>query len=104
MWEEESKLVAFVQGIINRHNGPDNTLFTLSHIPQTNGWVGELYVAPEYRKRGIHIELIDAMKNHIKQNGCLDMRLQVMEDNQHAIRSYDHMNATVLQPATVRCW
>lgn len=45
--------------------------------------------APEYRGQGIGRALVDACLEHVVNEGCLFMRLEVREDNKEAISLYE---------------
>ena len=87
--ETAGKITGFVLGIIDRHN--NDRLYTLSHHSRDHGWVGELYIKPEYRKQGIARELIETISTYFKANGCVNIRLLVMADNTLARDAYEKM-------------
>lgn len=83
----DDKIVGFVQGIIDRHK--DEVLYNLSHKAGDHGWIGELYVSPHFRNKGVGRELIGAMTDYFKKNGCTSVRLHVLAHNKNAIATYE---------------
>ncbi len=52
------------------------------------GMMYHLAVAPEYRRRGIADQLVDALEERLKAKGCIRYYLLVTKDNEEAIRFY----------------
>ncbi len=86
---DNEKIIGFVQGIIDRHK--DDTIYTLTHTPGAHGWIGELYIEPEYREQGIGKQLIEEIAEYFKENGCVNVRLNAMSDNIKAIAAYEKL-------------
>lgn len=87
--EENSKVVGFIQGVIIEHKKGEDKIYDLSHNPSKDGWIGLLFVKPEYRGSGAGQELINKMKEYFKSEGCNSIRLLVLSDNIHAISVYE---------------
>lgn len=87
--EENSKVVGFIQGVIIEYKKGEDKIYDLSHNPSKDGWIGLLFVKPEYRGSGVGQELIDKMKEYFKSERCNSVRLLVLSDNIHAISVYE---------------
>ena len=87
--EIEGKIVGFVLGIVERNE--KDTLYILTHKPGAHGWIGEVFVLPEFRKQGIARKLIDKITSDFKNKGCVNARLYVMADNKLAISAYENL-------------
>lgn len=87
--EIDGKIVGFILGIVERNE--KDTLYILTHKSGAHGWIGEVYVDSEYRKRGIARRLIDKIITDFKEKGCVNVRLYVMADNQIAISAYEKL-------------
>lgn len=85
----EREIIGFVQGIIDRHE--KDLLYQLSHKLGDHGWVGELFVKPEFRSKGVARSLIKKMENYFRKTGCVNIRLCVMADNKIARLAYKRM-------------
>lgn len=86
--EENDSVVGFIQGVIIEHKPGDDEFYDLSHNPSKEGWIGLLFVKPEYRGTGISQQLLDVMKDYFKSQDCTSVRLLVLSDNTHAIEVY----------------
>ena len=86
--EENNQVIGFIQGVIIKHKKGDDEIYDLSHNPSKDGWIGLLFVEPEYRGSGVGRELLDKMKNYFKSRGCTSVRLLVLSDNTHAVSVY----------------
>lgn len=51
--EENGLVVGFIRGMIIEHKPGDDEFYDLSHNPSKEGWIGLLFVKPEYRGTGI---------------------------------------------------
>jgi ribosomal protein S18 acetylase RimI-like enzyme len=87
--EVSGKIVGFVLGIVERNE--KDTLYILTHKPGSHGWIGEVFVLPEFRKQGIARKLIDRITSDFKAKGCVNARLYVMADNKLAISAYENL-------------
>jgi ribosomal protein S18 acetylase RimI-like enzyme len=84
--EENGKIIGFIQGIIN--DNKSDVLYKLSHVPFSDGWIGELYVKPEFRGRGLGKQLIERARQYFRDNGCRFIRLTVLSDNADSVKIY----------------
>lgn len=87
--EIDGKIVGFVLGIVERNE--KDTLYILTHKSGAHGWIGEVFVLPEFRKQGIARKLIDRITSDFKSKGCVNVRLYVMADNKLAISAYENL-------------
>lgn len=55
---------------------------------ETHGYLGFMYVIPEFRGRGINKIILDKLINWAKVKGITDFYLDVYSENQSAIRAY----------------
>lgn len=62
--EEKDQIIGFIQGVIIGHKKGTDTFYDLTHNPSKEGWVGLLFVKPEYRGSGTGQQLLDEMKNY----------------------------------------
>lgn len=53
------------------------------------GYLGFMYVKPEFRGRGLNNLLIDELKKWILSKGITEVRLEVYSYNEAAIRAYE---------------
>ncbi|RSL89893.1 hypothetical protein CEP51_000975 [Fusarium floridanum] len=58
----------------------------------------DLYVAPEYRRRGYARDLIQAIAKEANELGCSRMEWQCYKDNQRALQFYQSLGAKVMDP------
>ena len=86
--EEKNQVVGFIQGVIIEHKKGDDEIYDLSHAPSKEGWIGLLFVRPEYRGNGIGQKLLDKIKEYFKSENCTSIKLLVLSDNEHAISVY----------------
>ncbi|MEI7792850.1 MAG: GNAT family N-acetyltransferase [Candidatus Berkelbacteria bacterium] len=87
--EIDDKIAGFILGIVERNE--KDTLYILTHKPGAHGWIGEVFVSPEFRKQGIARKLIDKITADFKTKGCVNVRLYVMADNKLAISAYENL-------------
>lgn len=87
--EEDGQVVGFIQGVIIEHRKGDDKIYDLSHKPSKDGWIGLLFVKPEFRGSGVGRELLDKMKEYFKSEECTGIRLLVLSDNIHAVNVYE---------------
>ncbi|HUD07568.1 MAG TPA: GNAT family N-acetyltransferase [Candidatus Saccharimonadales bacterium] len=84
--EENGNIIGFVQGIID--NNDKDILYVLTHIPFADGWIGELYVKPEFRGQGIGKQLVAKANCYFKGKGCKYVRVYVLNDNVNTVNIY----------------
>lgn len=54
-----------------------------------HGYLGFMYVLPEFRRQGVNKMIFDALKNWCKSKGVFELRLDVYSQNAGAIRAYE---------------
>jgi ribosomal protein S18 acetylase RimI-like enzyme len=68
---------------------------TYSTVHLANSWILEdLFVAPEYRSRGIAAALLNRAQQHARQDGASGMFLETAFDNEPAQRVYERAGWT----------
>jgi hypothetical protein len=87
--EEDGRLTGFIQGVIIEHRKGEDDFYDLTHKSSKEGWVGLLFVKPEYRGRNIGQNLLSEIKKYFKSKNCTSMKLLVLSDNKHAIAVYE---------------
>ncbi len=87
--EEDGQVVGFIQGVIIEHRKGDDEIYDLSHKPSKDGWIGLLFVKPEFRGSGVGRELLDKMKDYFKSEECTSIRLLVLSDNIRTVNVYE---------------
>lgn len=87
--EENGKITGFIQGVIIEHKKGADIFYDLTHKPSKEGWVGLLFVKPEYRGGGTGQQLLDEMKKYFISKNCTSIKLLVLSDNKHAIAVYE---------------
>lgn len=87
--EEKDQIIGFIQGVIIEHEKGADTFYDLTHNPSKEGWVGLLFVKPEYRGGGTGQQLLNEMKNYFISKNCTSIRLLVLSDNKHAVAVYE---------------
>ena len=87
--EEKDQIIGFIQGVIIKHEKGADTFYDLTHNPSKEGWVGLLFVKPEYRGGGTGKQLLDEIKNYFISKNCTSIKLLVLSDNKHAIAVYE---------------
>lgn len=87
--EENSQITGFIQGVIIEHKKGNDAFYDLTHKPSKEGWVGLLFVKPEYRGRSIGQDLLNEIKNYFKSKNCTSIKLLVLSDNKQAIAVYE---------------
>ena len=55
------------------------------------GHIITINVAPKYRRQGTATKLLNEIENLLKQKGITQCRLEVREDNKHAIKLYQKL-------------
>ena len=61
------------------------------HKYPNHGYIGFIYVEPEFRGQGISQQLITALFEWAKQQGIIEVLLDVYNDNAPAIRAYEKL-------------
>lgn len=84
--EENGKLAGFIQYTLDRHK--DDQLYSLTHKPGDHGWIGELYIKPQYRGQGIAKKLVEKVEKYFKGKGCISSRINSMAGNELALSVY----------------
>lgn len=74
--------------MIIEHKKGDDEIYDLSRKPSKDGWIGLLFVKPEFRGSGIGQELLDRMKDYFIAQRCTSIKLLVLSDNINAIDFY----------------
>ena len=87
--EEADEVVGFIQGVIFDYPKGANEIYDLSHAPAKEGWIGLLYVKPEYRGRNIGQQLLDEMRGYFKSQDCTCVKLLVLAGNSNARSIYE---------------
>ena len=90
--EKNKRVIAFIQGVIIEHKKGADPIYDLSHMPTKEGWIGLLYVEPEFRGQKIGQKLLDAIKKFFKSQNCTHIKLLVLSDNTDAIAVYKKNN------------
>ena len=65
-----------------------------SSTDQKSGEMAQVWISPEYRRRGIGKELLDKVIHWGKENGIADFEARIMEGNEQAIAFYKKNNFT----------
>ena len=53
------------------------------------GYLGLMYVSPDYRGRGVNGIIMEALKAHCRECGVFELHLEVYPDNANAVRAYE---------------
>lgn len=53
------------------------------------GYLGFMFVSPEFRGKGVSGLLLDALKKWILSQGITEVRLQVYDENESAVKAYE---------------
>jgi ribosomal protein S18 acetylase RimI-like enzyme len=78
---EDRTIAGFICIVTDKRGAPDD--------PARHAFVHDLYVAPEYRGRGIARTLMDTAEAFARSHGVTEVRLAVLERNQEARAFYD---------------
>ncbi|REL35151.1 GNAT family N-acetyltransferase [Thalassotalea euphylliae] len=81
--ETSSKLIA--SGYIKVKPSPAHHKYT------NHGYIGFIYVEPEFRGQGISQKVIKALFDWAKQQGITEVLLDVYNDNAPAIKAYEKL-------------
>jgi ribosomal protein S18 acetylase RimI-like enzyme len=63
---------------------------------QFRGEIGDLFVRPEFRRRGIGARLMEAVCDELKRRGAEDVLLRVARQNRAAIRRYESLGLRIV--------
>lgn len=85
LYEEQKHIIGFVAGIINNEEES-----TYDFKPPKRGRITELIVSKEYRGKHIGKDLLEKMKQYLKQEGCQKVMIAVFGYNENAIRFYEN--------------
>lgn len=61
---------------------------------ERHGYLGLIYVEPEYRGRGLAQRVIGVLKDWCRANGLTELRLEVYVQNDAAVRAYEKAGFT----------
>ncbi len=81
--EHEGELVASGYALIKRSE-PFEKYDYFSYL-------GFMFVAPKYRRKGINKQVIDSLIQWSKSKGIIEIRLDVFEKNQSAVSAYEKL-------------
>jgi GNAT superfamily N-acetyltransferase len=73
---------------------PEDSKIYLKH--QKHAYLGFMYVEPEHRGKGVNRRVIEHLKSWAKLQGMTELRLDVYNDNQAAIKAYQKFGFTKL--------
>jgi len=62
------------------------------HIHNNYAYLGFMFVRPEYRGKGIIQGIVSQLKKWAKANALSEIRLEVYDDNDSAIKAYEKSN------------
>ncbi|MEZ0129397.1 GNAT family N-acetyltransferase [Flavobacterium sp. LBUM151] len=76
----------------------------VSHRTQSKllGYLGFMFVKPEFRGRGINNLLLNDLKKWVLSKGITEVRLEVYSDNDPAVRAYEKAGFKQIL-TTMRC-
>lgn len=66
------------------------------------GYLGFMYVKPEFRGKGLNNLLLDDFKKWVLSKGITEVRLEVYSDNEPAVRAYEKAGFEKIL-TTMRC-
>jgi len=88
--EDESKAVYWV--MIDDHAIPVASVSAVKEWSDWNAgyywWIQSMYVSPDHRGKGLHVELIKVVELEMRRQGGLELRLYVHKDNIRAKKAY----------------
>lgn len=88
--EEAGEVVGYASGWIKHIEEFEE----LTGGPAINGMLDNLYVKPEYRKKGIATALVKALEQFFKGNHCQLIWLNVYSENSKAVNLYSNLGYT----------
>jgi len=53
------------------------------------GYLGFMYVKPEYRGQGVNKKIVEELKSWARKKGITELRLDVYDENDSAIKAYE---------------
>lgn len=62
-------------------------------------YLGFMYVSPEFRGKGLNKQVINTLIDWSKKRGIFEIRLEVYEQNQPAVKAYEKLG---FKPSTVK--
>ena len=65
--------------------------FALLGVRDEEGWIGGMRVVPEARRRGLGRALMEAAIETARRRGVRRLRLEVLEQNEPAVRLYEQL-------------
>lgn len=83
---EKRKIVGFIQGVIVRHD--NDVMHSLTHHPETEGWIGLFFTDPDQRGKGVGKALLNKMQEYFASKNCQSIRLKVASNNELAMNVY----------------
>jgi len=91
-----------IAGVITGSISPESPGGTLEVIPTKTGWVRELYVYPEYRKKGIGTVLMSVLENYFKVKDCKVILLNIFAPNKeshdfYVLKGYADRDITMIK-------
>lgn len=60
------------------------------------GEIGDLFVRPKFRRRGVGVRLMEAVCDELKRRGAEDVLLRVARQNRAAIRHYEGLGLRIV--------
>ena len=92
--EDNAKAIYWV--LIDEDGKPIGSISTLKEWSDWNAgfywWVQSVYLVPEQRGKGHISILIDTVKEEMKRENGLELRLYVHNENKRAIRAYEKLS------------
>jgi ribosomal protein S18 acetylase RimI-like enzyme len=85
--EEEGRIVGFASGLVETRQDRER----LAVIDFRNGVVPELYVDPQWRRRGIARALLESLDEYFRARGCGASVIEVFAPNVGARSFYERL-------------
>ena len=82
--EEDGTVIGFTSGYIEEQSKEE----LKEEKKATPGVINELFITTEKRKSGVGTQLLEGIENHLKQQGCTFVRLEVFGPNEMAREFY----------------
>jgi ribosomal protein S18 acetylase RimI-like enzyme len=80
----DSAAVGFVCAWIDADNDP-----LVAEQARVHGYVSDIYVVPEWRRRGVARDLLQAVETHMNRHGCRRLRIAAKAGNASALACYE---------------